>query len=124
VNLLNILLVGAGGAIGSAARYLLSTFVLRLSGSLFPFGTFAVNLLGCIVFGVIAGAADQRVPLGSAPRAFLLVGVLGGFTTFSSYAFESFALIRDGQFVAATANIVGQVVVGLIALAGGFLLGR
>ena len=79
LSLLNLLLVAAGGAIGSAARYALSAFVLRVSGSLFPFGTFAVNLLGCIVFGLIAGAADQRVPLASAPRAFLLVGVLGGF---------------------------------------------
>ena len=92
VNLLNILLVAAGGAIGSAARYLLSPLVLRLSGSLFPFGTFAVNLIGCIVFGLIAGAAEQRVPLAPASRAFLLVGVLGGFTTFSSYAFESYCV--------------------------------
>ena len=95
-----------------------------LSGSLFPFGTFAVNLIGCIVFGLIAGAADQRVPLGSAPRAFLLVGVLGGFTTFSSYAFESFWLLRDGQVVAALLNIVGQVVLGIVGVAIGFGLAR
>jgi len=124
VNLLNILLIAAGGAIGSVARYLLSTFVLRISGSLFPFGTFAVNLLGCIVFGLIAGAADQRVPLGSAPRAFLLVGLLGGFTTFSSYAFESFWLLRDGHLAAASFNIVGQVVLGLSGVAIGFALAR
>jgi CrcB protein len=124
VNLLNILLVAAGGAIGSAARYLLSTLVLRLSGSLFPSGTFAVNLIGCIVFGVIAGAAEQRVPLSPASRAFLLVGVLGGFTTFSSYAFESYALLRDGQFVAASVNVVGQVMAGLAGVAIGVALAR
>jgi fluoride exporter len=124
VNLLNVLLVAAGGAIGSAARYLLSAFVLRVSGSLFPFGTFAVNLLGCIVFGLIAGAADQRVPLGSASRAFLLIGVLGGFTTFSSYAFESFWLLRDGHIGAASLNVVGQVVAGLLGVWMGFSLGR
>jgi CrcB protein len=116
--------VAAGGALGSAARYLLSTFVLRVSGSLFPSGTFAVNLLGCIVFGVIAGAAEQRVPLSPASRAFLLVGVLGGFTTFSSYAFESYALLRDGQIAAATLNIVGQVLAGLLGVWMGFALGR
>jgi fluoride exporter len=124
VSLLNILLVAAGGAIGSVARYLLSAYVLRVSGSLFPFGTFAVNLLGCIAFGLIAGAADQRVPLGSASRAFLLVGILGGFTTFSSYAFESFWLLRDGQAVAALLNVVGQVVLGLAGVAIGFAIAR
>ena len=124
MNALNLLLVAIGGAIGSAARYLLSALALRASGSLFPFGTFAVNLLGCIVFGLIAGAADQRVPLTSAARAFLLAGILGGFTTFSSYAFESFWLLRDGQVVAASLNIVGQVVLGLAGVAVGFALAR
>jgi len=124
VNLLNIVFVAAGGAIGSVARYLLSTFVLRISGSLFPFGTFAVNLLGCIVFGLVVGAADQRVPLGAGPRAFLLVGVLGGFTTFSSYAFESFWLLRDGHLAAASFNIVGQVILGIAGLAIGFAIAR
>jgi CrcB protein len=124
VNLLSIVFVAAGGAIGSVARYLLSTFVLRISGSLFPFGTFAVNLLGCIVFGLVVGAADQRVPLGAAPRAFLLVGVLGGFTTFSSYAFESFWLLRDGHLAAASVNIVGQVILGIAGLAIGFAIAR
>ena len=79
-----------GGAIGSVSRYLLSTFVLRVSGSLFPLGTFVVNVVGCVVFGAIAGAAEHRFALTPEARAFLLVGILGGFTTFSSYAFESF----------------------------------
>ena len=83
-----------------------------LSGTLFPLGTFVVNLVGCVVFGAIVGAAQQRFALTPEARAFLLIGVLGGFTTFSSYAFESVALLRDGQFLAATINIVGQVVAG------------
>ena len=124
MNLLNLLLVALGGALGSVARYALSTFVLRASGTLFPLGTFAVNLLGCLVFVVIAGAGEHRVPLTPASRAFLLVGVLGGFTTFSSYAFESFALLRDGQFLPAAVNIVGQVVAGLAGLAIGFAVAR
>ena len=122
MNLLNLLLVAVGGALGSTARYLLSMLVLRVSGSPFPFGTFVVNLLGCIVFGVIAGAAEHRVPLAPASRAFLLVGVLGGFTTFSSYAFESFALLREGQFLSASLNIVGQVIAGLAGVSLGFAL--
>jgi CrcB protein len=123
VNPVNLLLVALGGAFGSAARYALSTVVLRASGSLFPVGTFTVNLIGCIVFGVIVGAAEQRVALTPASRAFLLVGILGGFTTFSSYAFESFALIRDGQLFAASVNIVGQAVAGLAGVWLGITLG-
>src|SRR5215210_6535323 len=85
----NLLLIAIGGAIGSVARSLLSTFVLRAAGSLFPLGTFVVNAVGCLIFGAVVGAAEQRFVLAPATRAFLLVGVLGGFTTFSSYAFES-----------------------------------
>jgi fluoride exporter len=113
---LNLLLIAIGGALGAVARYLLSMFVLRVSGTLFPLGTFVVNVVGCFVFGAIAGATSQRVQISSTMRLFLLTGILGGFTTFSSYAFESFALIRDGQFAWATMNIVGQVVAGLAGL--------
>jgi len=116
-----LLLVAAGGALGSVARYALSTFVLRATGSLFPVGTFVVNVVGCLVFGVIAGAAEQRIALAPEARAFLLIGVLGGFTTFSSYAFESVTLLRDGQFAAAAVNIVGQVVAGLFGLWIGYV---
>jgi len=116
------MLIAIGGALGSVARSLFSTAVLRASGSLFPAGTFAVNLVGCALFGAIAGAAEQRVQLAPELRAFLLVGVLGGFTTFSSYAFESFLLMRDGQFAAAAVNIVGQVVAGLVGLWAGYVI--
>ena len=119
---MQLLLVATGGALGSVARYALSTAVLRATGSLFPAGTFAVNVVGCFVFGLIAGAAEQRVQLEPELRVFLLVGVLGGFTTFSSYAFESFALIRDGQFFTAAVNIVGQVGAGLVGLWAGYVI--
>jgi CrcB protein len=119
----NLLLIAIGGALGSAARYLLSMFVLRVSGTLFPLGTFVVNVIGCLVFGAIAGAASQRVQLAPALRLFLLTGILGGFTTFSSYAFESFTLVRDGQFLWASINIVGQVVAGLLGMWAGHVLG-
>jgi CrcB protein len=122
VNLLSLALVAIGGAIGSVSRYVLSTAILRVSGSLFPLGTFAVNVLGCIAFGAIIGAAEQRFVLTPQARAFLLVGVLGGFTTFSSYAYESFLLTRDGQFAAAALNIVGQVVAGLVGLWAAYVI--
>jgi fluoride exporter len=117
----NLLLIAIGGALGSVARYLLSTFVLRVTGTLFPLGTFVVNVIGCIVFGVIAGGAIQRVQLTPALRLFFLTGILGGFTTFSSYAFESFSLMRDGQFAWAAINIAGQVVAGLAGMWVGYV---
>ena len=121
---MNLLLVAIGGALGSVSRAVVSTLVLRATGSLFPFGTFAVNLAGCVVFGAIVGAAEQRFVLTPDVRAFVLVGVLGGFTTFSSYTFESFALLRDGQLAAAVVNVVGQVVAGLLGFWFAYALAR
>jgi CrcB protein len=118
---LNLLVIAIGGAIGAASRYLLSSFVLRISGTLFPLGTFVVNVIGCLVFGAIAGATTQRVQLAPALRLFLLTGILGGFTTFSSYAFESFVLVRDGQMLWASINVVGQVIAGLVGLWAGYV---
>jgi len=119
---MKLLSIAIGGALGSVARYLLSSALLRATGSLFPIGTFGVNFVGCVLFGAIAGAAEQRVQLAPDLRMFLLVGVLGGFTTFSSYAFESFSLLRDGQFAAAAINIVGQMAAGLVGLWAGYVV--
>ena len=119
---MNLLLIAIGGALGSVLRHLLSSFVLRASGSLFPLGTFAVNLTGYVVFGAIVGAAQQRFILTPEARAFVLIGMLGGFTTLSSYAYESFALLQDGQFFAAATNIIGQVVASLVGLWAGYVI--
>jgi CrcB protein len=117
------LLVALGGAVGSVARYALSTFVLRVTGTLFPLGTFVVNAVGCLCFGAVVGAAEQRVTLSPDARALILVGILGGFTTFSSYVFESAGLIRDGQIASAIVNVAGQVVAGLAAFWIGAAIG-
>ena len=119
---MTLLLIAIGGALGSVARYLFSSFVLRTTGSLLGVGTFAVNLAGCILFGLIVGAAQQRFALSPRASAFLLIGVLGGFTTFSSFEYESFMMLRDGQFFAAAVNLVGQVVAGLVGLWAGFAI--
>lgn len=111
----NILLIAIGGAIGSVCRYLVSAAVIRALGTLFPAGTFVVNVIGCLVFGGIVGLAQERVTLSPDVRAFLLAGLLGGFTTFSSYMNESFVLVREGQFVWAGLNLAGQVVAGFVA---------
>ena len=119
---MQLLLIALGGALGSVCRYGLSTLVQRLSSPFFPYGTFVVNVLGCFVFGVIMGAARQRFVLGPPERAFLLIGILGGFTTFSTFTYETFALLQGGEFVRAFLNTGGQVVFGLAALWAGYVL--
>ena len=106
------------------ARYLLGGVVHRWIPGFFPYGTFVVNVLGCLVFGLIVGLAESRFVVGPGARAFLLVGVLGGFTTFSSFTFETFELVRSGQLLAAGANVIGQVAIGFLALWAGFGAGR
>ena len=119
---MNLLAIALGGALGSVARYLLTGLVVRASSPAFPLGTFVVNIIGCAAFGALAGAASSRFSLAPEVRLFWFTGILGGFTTFSSYAFESFALIREGHLLAAGANIVGQVVLGLVTLAAGYFI--
>ena len=117
---MQVLLIAAGGALGSVCRYLLATIVQRYSSPFFPYGTFVVNVLGCLVFGVLMGAARQRFVLGPSERAFLLIGILGGFTTFSTFTYETFAMLQDGELVWAFANAAGQLVCGLVALWAGY----
>lgn len=121
---MNVLLVALGGAVGAVSRYGLGGLVHRYASPYFPYGTFAVNVLGCLVFGVLAGLSEQRFVLGPQARAFLLLGILGGFTTFSSFTFESFQLLRDGELARAFVNIAGQVAIALGALWAGFVLAR
>jgi CrcB protein len=121
---MKVWLVALGGALGSVARYGLTQLVTGLVPHTFPFGTFLVNAIGCAVFGVIAGAGEARGFLSPPVRAFCLIGLLGGFTTFSSYAFDAVTLARGGTWGLAALNAAGQVFVGLAAVAAGFWLGR
>ena len=121
---MQILLVGVGGAIGALARYLLGGAVHRLIPGFFPYGTFVVNVIGCLAFGLVVGLAESRFVIGPGARAFVLIGVLGGFTTFSSFIFESFELLRGGQILPAAANVAGQVIIGFVALSAGYAAGR
>jgi len=107
--------IATGGALGSLCRYVLAGLVHRVLPPYFPYGTFLVNVVGCLAFGAIFGLSEQRFVVGPTARAFLLIGLLGGFTTFSSFTFETFQLLRDGEFLLATANAGGQLVLGLVA---------
>ena len=113
----NILLIGFGGFIGSALRYLASGYVQQASKSVdFPYGTLAVNVMGCFAIGFLAQLAESRGVLTSESRLFVFVGILGGFTTFSSFGNETLNLARDSQMVNALANIGMNVVIGLLAV--------
>ncbi|HXH28122.1 MAG TPA: fluoride efflux transporter CrcB [Candidatus Polarisedimenticolia bacterium] len=123
--LIRALLVGAGGAIGSMARYLLSGAVHRLlDRTLFPAGTLAVNVAGCLLIGFLGGLAETRGVLTAETRLLLMIGCLGGFTTFSSFGYETFQLARDGQATLAAMNVGLQIGLGLLAVWGGEVLSR
>ncbi|MEF2231015.1 MAG: fluoride efflux transporter CrcB [Pseudodesulfovibrio sp.] len=113
-----------GGAAGTLSRYWLSGAVQRLGGSAFPFGTFAVNLLGCLLFGAVWGFFENRLLPGSETRLLVLTGFMGAFTTFSTYMFETAELVKFGQMALAAANVVGQSVAGLALVLCGIALGR
>jgi CrcB protein len=113
----NILLVALGGAVGSVARYKLSGLVLHHTADWrFPAGTFAVNVLGCLIAGVLAGLAEKHGLLSAETRLLLFTGLLGGFTTFSAFGLETMVLLRRGETMVAGANIVLSVAAGLLAL--------
>jgi CrcB protein len=119
-----VLLVGAGGFVGSIGRYLVGGWVHRaVPFAGFPYGTLVVNVLGCLAIGLAGGMAESRQLFGPDLRVFLLIGVLGGFTTFSSFAFESLALARDAELARAFANVAAQVVLGLAAAWLGYAVG-
>lgn len=112
-----ILLVALGGAIGSVTRYKLSGYVLQHTIDWrFPAGTFAVNVIGCLVAGVLAGLAEKHEMFTADVRLLLFTGILGGFTTFSAFGLETMFLLKRGELLVASANIVLSVVAGLAAL--------
>lgn len=117
------LLVALGGALGSVARFKLSEFVLLSYPSLkFPLGTFVVNLLGCLVIGVLAGMSERPGLMSPDTRLFLFTGILGGFTTFSAFGLETFSLLRRGEILVASSYVSLSVVVGILAVCLGFAM--
>lgn len=123
--MLALLLVGAGGFLGSVVRYVLSGWVHRfLDNPWFPYGTLVVNVMGSVAIGFLSGLAENRSLFTADARLFVFIGILGGFTTFSSFALETFSLARNTQIVAALANIAMQIFLGLLGVWFGNLLSR
>jgi len=121
---LQLLAVAVGGAVGSVLRYLVSTGVHAVAGRTFPYGTLAVNVIGCLVMGLLFVLLVERLSGTTIWRAGILIGLLGGFTTFSAFSIESFNLIEQGELMKAGLNVLASVLLCIGATWIGVIVGR
>lgn len=120
-----LLFVGLGGFLGAALRYVTSGVVNRVTTQTqFPYGTFVVNMIGCLLIGFFAGLADSRDLFTATSRAFVFSGVLGAFTTFSTFSYETMGLFQNGQTSPALTNMGLQLLLGLVAVWGGIQISK
>jgi fluoride exporter len=122
--LLKYLLIGTGGFIGSVLRYWTSVNAYKVFGEKFPYGTFAVNVIGCLLIGFIAEVSENRFLISPEIRTFLMIGFLGGYTTFSTFGYETFMLIQDKDYVTAFLNVLLSIVVCLTSIWIGTLIAK
>ena len=118
------LAVAAGGAVGSVFRFLIGTWFLQRAGAGFPWGTLVVNLTGAFAIGVVMQLAQTRLGLNPYARVFFATGILGGYTTFSAFAYETYLLGRDGSPMQSLLYAFGSVVAGVAATALGIAVTR
>jgi fluoride exporter len=118
-----VLWVALGGGLGSAARYTFNATLTRWLGDQFPWGILLANVLGCFVMGLVA-ACLLRLPMNDTPRLFIATGFLGGFTTFSAFAFDTLKLVQSGQSADAIVYVLASVLLSLLAVVLGFALAR
>ncbi len=116
--------IAAGGALGALCRYLLGNIITRMMGSNLPWGTFIINIAGCFFMGALMTLIVERQLLPAAWRLFLCVGLLGGFTTFSSFGYEGLTLLLQGNLAAALGYVGGSIFLGLAAVGVGVLVAR
>jgi len=119
-----IFAVAAGGALGATGRFLVGRLMFNLMGPGFPWGTLTVNMIGSFIIGCVAGAAATKYSLSHAWQGFLIIGVLGGFTTFSAFSLEVALMIEKHQLQAAALYALGSVFIGVLALFAGLYAGR
>jgi len=121
---MKLLCLTLGGALGALIRYVLSGFVYKVIGTDFPYGTLAVNLIGCFVMGFSIALADTKFVIGPNMRLFLMIGFLGAFTTFSTFMLETDNLLKDSEMIRTFMNVFMNVVVGFIVLRAGIFVGK
>ncbi len=121
---MQLVLLAIFGAFGAVARYAVSGWVYRVCGESFPVGTLAVNLIGCFLLGAIAHIGQHTELIAAHYRQAVTIGLLGAFTTFSTFGLETFKQLEAGQWFSGLVNILANVVVGLICVWGGLLTGR
>lgn len=121
---MNYLLVFLGGGVGAVARYGMQAVVYRTLGASFPYGTLLVNVLGSFSIGLLMTLVESRLAISPFLRVFLAIGVLGGFTTFSSFSYETMALLRDSNYALGLANIGSNVIMCFSATWIGMTMGK
>ena len=123
--MIKILMVGIGGFAGSICRYIISGLSQRLfNDPFFPYGTITVNVIGCLLIGLLGGLSETRQIFTPEIRALILIGFLGGFTTFSTFGYEIFTVTRDGQFASALTNLMLHIILGFGAVWFGFSMSK
>jgi CrcB protein len=122
--MLNILIIGIGGFIGAVVRYLVAVWIGERWGRSFPLGTFIINVSGSFIIGLLVTLMTERIIENPQWRLFLVVGFLGAYTTFSTFEYETGALLKDGEWLYASLNVVFSVFVGFIALKLGEVLAK
>jgi len=122
--MLNILIIGIGGFIGAIVRYLVAVWIGERWGRSFPLGTFIINVSGSFIIGLLMTLMTERIIENPQWRLFLVVGFLGAYTTFSTFEYETGALLKDGEWLYASLNVVFSVFVGFIALKLGEVLAK
>jgi len=120
----NILVIALGAAIGANLRYALSNWAAQQWGTTFPYGTMLINVTGSLAIGFILALAATRISLSVSWRLLIVTGLLGGFTTFSTFSYETYNLLVEGSWLAAGINILGSVGIGLIAVVLGAGIAR
>ncbi len=119
-----LLMVGLGGFLGSVMRYWLGGLVMDRAGTTFPWGTFAINISGSFMMGILFAVALERFAVGEGTRIFLAIGFLGAYTTFSTLMLESYTMLEAGKFLLAGMDIAASVVMGFFAFYLGLVIGR
>ena len=121
---MKFLIVAIGAGFGGGLRYWLSSYISKVLPIFFPYGTLAVNILGSIILGILIFGFDEKGNLSTYLKLFIGVGFCGGLTTFSTFSFETFSLLKNTEFLLATLNIFGNVLLSLIGIYIGYLIAR